>query len=235
MRKLVFLCRRRPDITHAEYAKLLVEGHIPIALEHHPALRKYVVNVVDRVQIPGSRELDSIGELSFGSLEDYRERLYGSAEAQRIVAKDVAGFMGGADSYECTEHIQKHYRVAPPLPRRSPGVKLIAAVKRRSDLTHQQFVEHWLTRHVPLALEHHIGLTKYVTNVVDSRLSPAGDDYDGFGELCFASEADYRDKLFDSAGGRRIIEEDMARFLGPMEAWFVTEYVAKLPGAEGIP
>jgi hypothetical protein len=30
MRKLVFLCRRRPDITHAEYAKLLVDGHIPM-------------------------------------------------------------------------------------------------------------------------------------------------------------------------------------------------------------
>ena len=231
MRKLIFVCRRRADISHEQYAKLLVEGHIPIALKHHPALTKYVVNVVDRAQIPGSPELDSIGELSFATLADYRERLYDSAEGQRIVGKDVAGFMGGADSYECTEHVQKDRRVERPLPRRSPGVKLIAAVKRSPGLTHAQFVEHWLTRHVPLALQHHVGLTKYVTNVVDARLSPEGDEYDGFGELCFASEADYRDRLYGSEEGRRIIEEDIPRFLGPMQAWFVTEHVAKLPGA----
>jgi AcrR family transcriptional regulator len=44
---------------------------------------------------------------------------------------------------------------------------MIAAVQRRPGLSHGEFVEHWLERHVPLALEHHVGLVKYVTGVVD--------------------------------------------------------------------
>ena len=36
MVKLIFLCRRRPDITHERYVELLLKGHVPIALRHHP-------------------------------------------------------------------------------------------------------------------------------------------------------------------------------------------------------
>ena len=41
MRKLVFLCHRRPEITHETYVERLLAGHIPIALRHHPAMRRY--------------------------------------------------------------------------------------------------------------------------------------------------------------------------------------------------
>ncbi|HZR80155.1 MAG TPA: EthD domain-containing protein [Candidatus Binatia bacterium] len=230
MRKLVFLCRRRPDIDHRRYVERLLEGHVPIALRHHPTMRKYVVNVVDRVHVPGSAELDSVGELSFETLADYRERLYDSAEGQRIVGEDVAGFIGGVHAYECTEHVQKAPAAAPArLRERSPVVKMIAAVKRRAGLSHDEFARHWLERHVPLALEHHVGLVKYVTNVVDSRISPDGEDFDGIAELHFATEEDLRTRMFGSDEGRRAIEADIPRFLGPMQAWLASEYVCKLP------
>lgn len=229
MRKLVFLCRRRPDITHERYAELLLGGHVPIALRHHPAMRKYVVNIVERAQLPGSPELDSIGELSFATLADYRERLYDSEEGRRIVGEDVARFMGGVHSYECTEHVQKDVTGPPTVGRRSASVKMVSAVKRRPGTSHDEFVEHWLGRHVPLALEHHVGLVKYVTNVVDARLAPEGEDFDGIAELHFASEDDMRTRLFGSPEGRRIIEADIPRFLGPMQAWIVAEHVCKLP------
>ena len=38
--KLIFLCRRRSDLTHDRYTELLLRGHVPIALRHHPTLRK---------------------------------------------------------------------------------------------------------------------------------------------------------------------------------------------------
>jgi hypothetical protein len=69
MTKLIFLCRRRPDITHDRYAELVLGGHVPLALRHHPMMRKYVVNVVEGFRA-GAEELDSIAELSFDSLED---------------------------------------------------------------------------------------------------------------------------------------------------------------------
>jgi uncharacterized protein (TIGR02118 family) len=226
MRKLIFLCRRRADISHEEYVHRLVEGHVPLALRHHPTMRRYVVNIVDGVRVPGSPDLDSIGELSFETLEDYRTRLYDSPEGQAIIGRDVERFIGGADSYECTEHIHKKPSEWRP-GRAAPGIKMIAAVRRNPALSHAQFVEHWLERHVPLALEHHVGLTHYVTNVVDGRLSTSGEDFDGIAELGFAGEHDLRERLYGSAAGKELIEADIARFLGPMRAWLARELPQK--------
>ncbi len=228
MVKLIFLCRRRPGITHDRYADLLLRGHVPIALRHHPTLRRYVVNVVERAP-DGLPALDSVGELSFDTLADYRERLYDSPEGERIVHRDVAGFMGGADAYATTEHVQKDRRVPAPLGTRTPGIKMVCPIVRAPHLTHEAFVEHWLGRHVPLALCHHPGLVTYVTNVVDERLSPTGPSIDGIGELHFASADAFASGLFDSPQGERAIRDDMARFIGHTAAYFVAEHVQKVP------
>ena len=225
MVKLIFLCSRRRDITHERYADLLLNGHVPIALRHHPTLRRYTVNIVE--QAPATEEaLDSIGELWFDSLSDYRERLYDSPEGERVVQRDVAGFMGGAHAYAATEHVQKAVSQR-QLGQRTPGIKMICPLRRRADLTHAQFVEHWLTRHVPLALEHHPQMVRYVTNVVDQRLSTSGPEWDGFAEISFASAADARERRFASPAGERIVRDDIARFIGHTFPYYAGEYVQK--------
>jgi len=88
MVKLVFLCRRRSDLTHERYVARLLEGHVPLALRHHPTLRRYVVNIVEGTRGPAP-PLDSIGELWFDTLADYRERLYDSPAGAGIIARDV--------------------------------------------------------------------------------------------------------------------------------------------------
>ena len=225
MVKLIFLCRRRQDITHEHYAQLLLHGHVPIALRHHPTMRRYTVNIVEQGP-PTEEALDSVGELWFDTLADYRERLYDSADGERIVARDVGAFLGGAHAYATTEHVQKDV-AARPLGQRTPGVKLFCPLRRRPDLTREQFVEHWLTRHVPLALEHHPHMVRYVTTVVDQRLSDSGPDWDGFGELSFASADDARQRLFASPESERIVRADIARFIGHTFAYSVGEYVEK--------
>jgi uncharacterized protein (TIGR02118 family) len=225
MVKLIFFCRRRPDVTHEQYADLLLHGHVPIALRHHPTMRKYVVNIVESAS-PGEAEIDSIGELSFDTLDDFRHRLYDSAEGEKIVHRDVARFMGGAHSYATTEHVHKSSHSG-PLGRRSTGVKLVCPIRRPPGMSHAELVDHWLLRHVPLALKHHTGLSKYVTNVVDQRLSDDGPDWDGIAELHFASQRDFEDGMFDSPDGERIIRADMARFIGHTAAYRVVEYMQK--------
>jgi len=227
MVKLIFLCRRRTDITHEQYAELLLHGHVPLALKHHPALRQYVVNIVEHSP-DGAEALDSIGELSFDTLADFRERLYDSAAGQALIEADVRGFMGGAHAYVTTEHVQKAQVLAPSRGAGAPGVKLMCPVRRRAGMTHAEFVEHWLTRHVPLALTHHPGLSGYVTNVVEQQLSPTGGEWDGFAALHFPSAQARRDGMFDSAEGERIIRADMARFIGRTGAYRVAEYVEKI-------
>jgi hypothetical protein len=120
MVKLVFLCRRRPDVDHARYAALLLQGHVPLALRHHPTMRKYVVNLVEGTRA-GAEPLDSIGELSFDTLDDFRDRLYDSPAGRAVIERDVAGFMGGAHAYVTHERVQKEPGTMGPLGERSPG------------------------------------------------------------------------------------------------------------------
>lgn len=225
MVKLIFFCRRRPDITHERYAELLLGGHVPLALAHHPTMRRYLVNIVERSG--GAEEIDSIGELSFDTLADFRERLYDSPEGRAAIERDVAGFMGGAEAYVTTEHVQKSVRPEPAVGSRTAGVKMVCPVRRRDGMSHDEFVEHWLDRHVPLALRHHPGLSRYVTNVVEEKLSPAGEAWDGIAELHFASPEGMSRGMFDSPAGEREIRRDMERFIGQTFPHFVAEYVQK--------
>jgi uncharacterized protein (TIGR02118 family) len=226
MVKLIFLCRRRPDITHDRYVELLLHGHVPLAVRHHPTLRRYTVNVVEQAP-PAEEALDSIGELWFDTIEDYRQRLYDSPEGERIIQRDVAGFLGRAHAYATTEYVQKATGER-PIGQRTPGVTMFCPLRRRADLTHAEFVKHWQTVHVPLALEHHPLMVRYVTNVVDRRLDDASPEWDGFAEISFATAADARERLFASSEGERIVRDDIARFIGHTFAYFVGEYVQKI-------
>jgi uncharacterized protein (TIGR02118 family) len=228
MRKLIFLCHRRPDIT-----ELLLGSHVPIALKHHPTLRRYVVNEVTVGFVPGPRELDSVGELSFHALADYRERLYDSDAGRQIVGRDVAQFMGGADAYDCTEHVRKGSDRPGPLvdasPRTSPGAKLLLCLKRKPGLSHDQFVAHWLGAHADLVLEHGARVSKYVQNVVDGRLAPDAVEYDGFAELHYATEDDFMAQMASHGQGPNPVQDDTANFVGEMAVWRLAEHVARSP------
>lgn len=229
MVKMMFLCRRRADVSHAAYVAMVLQDHVPLALRHHPTMRSYVVNAVEQSP-PDWPALDSVAELSFDSLDDYRTRLYDSEAGRAVIARDVARFMGAAAAYVTAEHVQRAAVPAAPLGTRSPIVKLVCPVRRRPDLGHDAFVEHWLTRHVPLALRHHPGLVRYVTNVVDQPLGDAA-PLDGIAELCFADEPSLRSGMFDSPAGERAIRDDIARFIGATAAYRVAEYVQKQPAA----
>src|SRR2546428_701391 len=82
MVKLVFLCRRRPDITHERYAELLLRAHVSLALRHH-ATTRYVTSVVDERLGGDGPDYDGFGELAFASAEDVRGRIYLSPAARR--------------------------------------------------------------------------------------------------------------------------------------------------------
>jgi uncharacterized protein (TIGR02118 family) len=228
MVKLIFLCRRRPDLTHDQYVERVLQGHVPLALRHHPTMRGYVVNVVENAGA-GLQPLDSIAELSFDSLDDFQERLYDSDDGRAAIERDVAGFMGSADAYVTHERPQLSIGKRAVSGTRSPGVKLVCPVQRRPDLSREAFIEHWLGTHAPIARVHHPGLTRYFTNVVERRLGTGGEAWDGFTELHFASAEPIAAGLFDSPEGERAVRDDIALFIGRAGAYRVAEYVFKLP------
>ena len=215
MLKVIFLCRRRPDFTREQYAAFVLEGHAPLALEHHPTLLRYVINIAEGTP-PGGPEIDSLLALYFASLEDFRERLYDSHEGQEIIRRDLARFMtGGADTYLTTEYVQS--RSALPMAstgQRNSGAKETWLLRRREGMSRQAFVDHWLHVHVPLALASGAGLARYAASVVEARLSETGERWDGISELHYPNLAGGREPAFSSSEARERFEADLAGCVG---------------------
>lgn len=224
MRKMIFLCRRKPGLDRTEYGRRILEGHVALALRHHPTMRSYRVNLVEGARGEELVSADSIAELSFETMADFFERLYDSEEGQKIIEADTATFLGGADAYETTEYVQKAPAKADVPGGPTGRFKMIAILQRREDQSHEEFTKLWVEEHLPVALEHHVGLVKYVANVVDKALSDEALPLDGISELHFESEQAFRDLFYANEESKDIVAADTRRFLGASCAWFVREY-----------
>jgi hypothetical protein len=208
MVKLLFLCRRRAGVDHARYTTLLLEGHVPLALRHHPTMRRYVVNVVEAA-LGDAPALDSIGALSFDTLADYQERLYDSPEGARAIATDTAGFLGGADAYACADD-----PAAPPPPQsrtgaRSGGGKLVVCAPRLPE----SFAAEWPS------LLGGFGARAWVPNAVQRRLAPTALPYAFLGELYL--------RTVPNARAAVAIAETLREALGVAHCYRVAEHVQR--------
>ena len=85
--------RRRPGITREQFADHWANVHSPLARRHHPALWRYVQNVVVAPMAAGAPEVDGIAELGFRSMEDMSARMYDSPEGAAIIRADVRRFI----------------------------------------------------------------------------------------------------------------------------------------------
>ena len=88
-------------------------------------------------------------------------------------------------------------------------VVLTYLVKRRPDLSFADFMAHYREKHAPLARVHHPGIARYVQNFM-----PPGEGLvDAISELWFASEAEARARFYRDDESRRVIAEDVKRFI----------------------
>jgi hypothetical protein len=69
------------------------ERHSGLARRHHPALWRYTQNMVVGPLLPETPDIDGIAELTMRLRQDFVDRMYDSAEGQRIIAEDVRGFI----------------------------------------------------------------------------------------------------------------------------------------------
>ena len=82
--------------------------------------------------------------------------------------------------------------------------KRLGILRKKDDITHAQFVEHWLQNHAPLCTKLP-GLRRYSVNLVDRQRFP-NFDYDGFSELWFDSE-DALVASLQSAEGKTLLAD----------------------------
>lgn len=174
MVKIFFVCRRRAGLAVEDYRRMVLEEHVPLALEHHRTMRRYEINLVQAVPA-GAPETVSIAVLCFNSLADYQQRLYDSKTSRTIIETDAARFMGGADAYLTEETVLVEGPPRGPLGEPAAGNKTMVLLK----LGRQTGPDVLTERLLGLA----DGKCRLVLNPVRERLSESGPDWQAFVEL----------------------------------------------------
>jgi uncharacterized protein (TIGR02118 family) len=105
MIKVLYLVKRAEGLTHEEFLSYQLEHHAPLAMRHHPTMRRYVTNpIMPGVTNPAS--LDTVAELWFDSVEDLEDgRFYDSPEGKRIIMEDNARFCAPGTKRYITQEI----------------------------------------------------------------------------------------------------------------------------------
>ena len=91
--------------------------------------------------------------------------------------------------------------------------KRLGLVKKREDMTHEQFTSHWLGVHAQLCAKLP-GLRRYSVNLVDKQRFP-NFGYDGFSELWFDDEPTLWASLASPEG--KTLLADLPNFAGAIE------------------
>lgn len=97
-------------------------------------------------------------------------------------------------------------------------IKRVSMVRRRPDLSHEEFVAYWLGPHAEIAKEMP-GALGYVVNIAED---PEQAGWDGFAEVWFESR-EAADAAFASEPFASRIRADRPKFVGEQEIFFVTE------------
>ena len=98
--------------------------------------------------------------------------------------------------------------------------KRIGLQRKRTDLSHEQFVAHWVNVHAELA-KRLPKLRRYSINVVDRARNPDF-AYDGFSELWFDSRADC-EAAFASSQGVAVLA-DLPNYVERVDPVFIEEH-----------
>jgi uncharacterized protein (TIGR02118 family) len=91
--KRISFIRRLPTLTRAEFATHWTDVHAPLARVHHPAIWRYVQNVVVEAITPDAPDVDGIAELHFRTYDDLVNRMYDSDDGRDAVQADVRRFI----------------------------------------------------------------------------------------------------------------------------------------------
>lgn len=111
---------------------------------------------------------------------------------------------------------------------RSPGLKMIAFVRRLPELSPGDFRERYL-EHATIAREHHPGIARYVQNFVTDAWTNDAPPVDGIAELHFATQEDLTKGFYRDESSAKAVGADVARFMSMRGAWSIlaTEYVVR--------
>ncbi len=110
-------------------------------------------------------------------------------------------------SYLVADVVEKDVRA---LGERAPSVSLVSAITwGEKGKTAAQGRNGW-RNHGPLACRIHIGMTRYVRNVIEQAVTPGAPGYNGVAMLYFPTLQDLEQRLYDSPPSVEVIGKDVA-------------------------
>jgi EthD domain len=236
--KFFTLISAAPGQDKKQFQQWFLREHAPMVLEQARGLKRYIVNLVDTQAPPvenigfvapeAETPYDVITEMWFGSPDDFKDRnkMYGSAASADAVEKHLAAKANHVCSYRVTEIIEKDKAVL-NAGERTAGLKSVIPLFWRPELSIDDGRSGWQV-HATIALRTHVGMSKYVRNLVEEVLTDGVPPYPGIGELHFASSDDMRYGTMPTPHSLEVIAFDTARWLGPVANHYCSEWVMKL-------
>lgn len=226
------LLTRREDLSTEAFGTYWRGNHADVVKATMPNLRGYIQNhVVDRSQkgIDYKRisiEIDGMAQLFFNSLADTRS--FSDPAKIKTLQDDEQNFLGGIAILTAFQNVV----VTPPT--KGKFAKRMSLIRKRPDVTMEQFQDEWFNMH-PVLVKRLPGLLGYRQNIVIDRQKDRlkadenGDDIqvDGVVELWFESAA-ATEEAFRSPRGLTAMSHAQ-EFLGEISTYMVdvTEVIAE--------
>ena len=205
--------RARPDRNASEFhAWLLAE--VKAGFENEPAGRPYCILSLDEPLpsgfiLPPAMRLDASNSIPWPPYD--AAILRAGPEAAATVPAGLDRWIDLDHSYRVTRNVIKDDgAIADGRP--STGIKYLRGLVFHADLPESAIRRSW-ARHAPLAVEVHVGASRYVQWWVDEHLSRDAPRIGGIAELHFASERALADGFFDSPRGMKEIIQDTGHFI----------------------
>ncbi|SRR6266511_1596023 len=98
-------------------------------------------------------------------------------------------------------------------------------MRKKEDMSSEDFLEYWLNSHAPIARDGYAGLKGYVVHVVTGAPRDAEIPYDGVAELWWDSRDDFKADMGSDAA--KAATDDLANFTRTFGLLFVESHEVK--------
>jgi uncharacterized protein (TIGR02118 family) len=222
------LIKPRADMDHAAFLDYWRTQHGPLVAGMPSFWRHYERYVQNHVRLPKRAgqplpPYTGVAEVRERELSDAPLRFHQEPIYRERVRPDELKFVDVADA--AIVHAKEHVMLDGPRTK----VKFMSFLRRRPDITHEQFLTHWHDVHAPLVASVQ-GFWKHARRYVQNHCIEGstrgfeGGEISGIVELWFDSMDDYKSAAAEP--GIELIQEDERRFILQPSFRLVVEEVA---------
>jgi hypothetical protein len=211
--KLVWALRRAAALSQGEFFERAMSEYAPLALASQPGARAVALDLVEKP----SDECDAV---SCWWLEPEADGVAANPDAERRFAGIRGDLLARAQGWLVDEVVHWDALPASVWSEPTPGVKMIAFVRRLPGLPSEEFEDRY-RRHAEIARVHHPGIARYVQSFVRGSVTDGAPPLDAVAELSFASREDFAERFYRDESSREVVAEDVEGFLDRRRTWSV--------------